>query len=193
MRKKVFAICFVLLTAQSVFAALTVTSSQVQIETSGLVNPSMLITGQTPWDFSGQNYMALNSIDEISVTLTLLDGDTALSDFDWSEIVLDLDGLDTGLALNGFAGDQTMVDYTVTGTNQAAGLLNALQSDGLLLGRLLDLSPNDNYIKVRGGYMATLSLTDHEPATVPVPGSVLLSSLGVLTAGWLKRKRDFSA
>jgi len=191
MRAKLLLICFAMIFTQSAFASITVTSVQSQVESSGMVNPGLLITGLTPWDFTGQNIQGLSSIDEISITLTLLDGDTGISEYDEGELVLELDGLNTGLALNGFASNMTMINYTVTGANQSTGLLNALQQDGTLLGRILDLSPNDNYIKVRGGYFTTLTLIDHEPVVVPTPGAVLLSGLGVVVTGWFKHKRLF--
>jgi hypothetical protein len=191
MKRAWFILLLVLISTQSIFASITITSSQVQVEASGMINPSMLITGATPWDFHSQSYGSLTGIDEISVTLTLLDGDTAapLVDVnDIGELMLQLDGLNTGLALNGFPPDVT-VTHTVTGPNQAAGLLAALQIDGFLLGSVLDLSPNDNYVKVVGGYGATLSLTDYEASVVPVPSALLLGSLGVAATAGLKRKR----
>jgi hypothetical protein len=158
-----------------------------------MINPSMLITDATPWDFTSQSYLSLTNIDEISVTLKLLDGDTDTGEYDEGELMLRLDGLNTGVALNGFTSDDVppyiAVTHTVTGTNLAAGLLAALQIDGYLLGSILDLSPNDNYLKVIGGYGATLSLTDHEASVVPVPSALLLGSLGVAATAGLKRRR----
>jgi hypothetical protein len=190
MRRLVFSICVACVCAQSALATITVTSSQAQVLTDGMINPSMLITGATPWDFTSTSYLSLTSIDEISVTLTLFEGDTGagINDFDQGQLMLQLDGLNTGLALDGFDNDLT-VTHTVTGPNLHAGILSALQIDGYLLGSILDLSPNDNYVKVRDGYYATLTLTDHEASVVPVPGAMLLAGLGVAGAGWLKRKR----
>jgi hypothetical protein len=200
MRKVIPILCLVLAFSHGAFASITITSSQMQVEAKGMLIPSLLITGNTPWNFTSQNYLGINSVDEISVTLTLLDGDTGMGEFDAGELMLELNDLNTGLALDGFANNATMVNYTVSGANHAVGLLSLLQQDGLLLGRVLDLSPNDNYIKIRGGYMATLSLTDHEltvvpqssdsVSVVPVPSAVLLSSFGVVATGWLKRKRQ---
>jgi hypothetical protein len=188
MKRALLTSLLVLVSTQSAFASITITSSQFQVETSDMVNPSMLITGGTPWDFTGENYMALGSIDEISVTLQLLDGDTDTGDYDIGQLVLELDGLDTGLVLDGFTND-LVVTHTVSGANQAAGLLSALQLDGFLLGSILDLSPNDNYVKVMSGYSATLSLTDNDLAVVPVPSAILLGSLGVAATAALKRRR----
>ncbi|MCF7972341.1 MAG: formylglycine-generating enzyme family protein [Phycisphaerae bacterium] len=161
MKRAIGALFLVWILTQSAFASRTITSSQIQVESSGMLNPTLLITGTQPWDFTDQDYLALERIDEISVTLTLLDGDTDSGEYDEGQLVLELDGLNTGLALNKFASDVTMIDYTVSGTNLAADLLNALQQDGMLLGSILDLSPNDNYVKVRGGYIATLTLIDN--------------------------------
>jgi len=183
-----FTLFLVLISAQGVLASISITSTQMQIETSGMVNDTMLITGATPWDFTSEDYLGLTGIDEISVTLTLLDGDTDTGEYDEGQLMLELDDLDTGVALNGFTGALT-ITHTVTGANLNAGLLAALQVDGYLLGRILDLSPNDNYVKVRAGYDATLTLTDYEPTVVPVPGAFLLGSLGVAATAALKRRR----
>lgn len=157
-----------------------------------MVNPTREITGTSPWDFSGTSYLSLTGIDEISVTLRLQDGDTDFGDYDIGELMLELDGLNTGVALDGFTTD-LVITKTVTGTNQAAGLLAALQTDGLLLGKILDLSPNDNWVYVLPEFTATLSLTDNDLSVVPVPGAFLLSSLGAGAAAALKRRRLFSA
>jgi hypothetical protein len=188
MNRVLIALLIALVSTQAAMAATTITSSQFQVETSGMVDPNMLITGSTPWDFTGENYLSLTSIDEISVTLQLLDGDTDTGDYDISQLVLELDGFNTSLVLDGFTND-LVVTHTVSGANQAAGLLSALQVDGYLLGSILDLSPNDNYVKVMTGYSATLSLTDHEVAVVPAPGALLLSSLGVAATAALNRRR----
>ena len=156
-----------------------------------MVNPTLAITGAFPWDFTSQSYMSLTGIDEISVTLTLLDGDTDTGEFDVGQLVLELDDLNTGVVLDGF-NHAFEITQTVTGTNQAAGLLAALQTDGLLFGNILDLSPDDNYVKVLDGYTATLSLTDNDPAVVPVPSAMLLCSLGVAVTSRLSRRRLLS-
>lgn len=188
MKRALFTLLLVLLAAQSTFASISITSSQMQIGASGMVNPVMLITGATPWDFTSENYLALTGIDEISITLTMLDGDTESGGYDEGQLILVLDGLNTGLALNGFTSDLT-ITHTVTGANLNAGLLAALQVDGYLLGSIGDFSPNDNYIKLPAEFEATLTLTDHGPTVVPVPGAFLLGGLGVAATAALKRRR----
>jgi len=192
MKRAMFTLFLGLISAQGIFASTSITSTQMQVGTSGIIDPLMLITGTTPWDFRSQNYDTLTSIDEISVTLTLLDGDTDTGEYDEGKLILGLDGLNTGLALNGFPSDLTLT-HTVTGANQAAGLLAALQVDGYLLGSIWDLSPDDNYVKVRAEYDATLTLTDYEATVVPVPGALLLGSLGVAATAALKRRRLLKA
>ena len=55
-----------------------------------------------PWDF-GASAGLLGSISNITITLTVGDGDSALGERDFDQLTLALDGIDTGLHLNGFA------------------------------------------------------------------------------------------
>src|SRR5258706_16038444 len=63
--------------------------------------PSYPLTA-TPYDFTGQvnAFAAITSIDSLTVTLTINDGDSAPADFDFNNLTLALDNIDTGLKLN---------------------------------------------------------------------------------------------
>ena len=81
------------------------------VDQSGFNGPqnasSYPLTG-TPYDFTGQTNGYITSIDSITVTLTVEDGDTAPAEFDFGNLTLGLDGIDTGLHLNGFPGSNTL-------------------------------------------------------------------------------------
>src|SRR5687767_5207041 len=51
----------------------------------------------------------IRRLESVAITLTLKDANTALpTDFDESNLFLALDGIDTGIALNGFPGDNAV-------------------------------------------------------------------------------------
>lgn len=166
--------------------ALTVTATTRQSGYSGILNPSLSIT-QTPWDFSGTDYSALTGIDTITLTLTMLDGDTGPNDFDEHRLSLALDGIDTGLLLNGFKDGMTTT-LTLTGADTSTGLLQALMADGQLTGSVTDADPayNPNWIKLSDKHYTTLALTG-PVAVCPTPGALLLCGVGTCIVGWIRR------
>ena len=48
------------------------------------------------FDFTGQPFGSFVGIDDISIRLTMDDGDTAAGDFDFNDVNLQLDGIETG-------------------------------------------------------------------------------------------------
>lgn len=144
------AVCSILTTvsARSV-SALTIVASTPQSGINQIrTSPTALTTATAPYNYTGNGgYRILSSIDSISVTLTMEDGDTALGNTDYNNLFLGLDGINTGIALNGFANNRTLTQ-TIT-TNQvsqatANSLLTALKADGRLSGTVIDSDPNDN-------------------------------------------------
>src|SRR5438045_3271819 len=75
--------------------------------------PYQLTDPATPYDFTAQPYATLTSIDSISVTLGVNDGDTGVGEFDRDDLTLGLDGINTGLKLNDFLNGQ-IVTQTLT-------------------------------------------------------------------------------
>ena len=136
-----------------------------------------------PFTFIGVG--AFTSIDSISITLTIFDGNTGPGEADENALTLALDGIDTGIALNGFLGGEE-ITLTISGTpNNAAAILAALQADGMLNARIFDstgsavLAQNDLTVPASdvGGdpYLTTLSITQ-----VPEPGTVGLVGAGLM-------------
>lgn len=119
-------------------------------------------------------------IDSMSITLSIEDGDTALGEFDHNNITLGLDGIDTGVALNGFAGGQLLEQtFTFTPSSEIMqSLVNALNEDGMLFASLLDATPGDNLLNLSGYTITSLSITGCAD-TVPEPLSLLVWGLAI--------------
>jgi hypothetical protein len=125
-------------------------------QTANLTKPVDPYTFNTP-----QNAV---SVTIATVTATLFDGDTGPGDFDRDQLFLGLDGIDTGIALNGF--DSGITDTaTNTGTPQnGAQIAAALTQDGALQGTIIDHSPFDNSLSIPDTFQTTLTIN---VATVP--------------------------
>ena len=109
--KSVFAGLTLGVIASSASAAIVNATSTVG--ESGFVGPQ---TGgtypltATPYNFTGQvNSLAnVTSIDSLTVTLQISDGDSGPLDYDFNNLFLTLDGVNTGLALNDAANGYTV-------------------------------------------------------------------------------------
>ena len=167
--------------------ALSISSTVNQSNYQGFSTDLFPLTA-TPYDFAGQSFNLLSSIANLSVKLTLNDADTAPSDFDFDRITLGLDGIDTGIKLNGF-GDNQLITATISGVpNNAASILAALKADGQLIGTLIGASPNGNSIGIPGGFQTQLSLSDQSTA-IPTP-ALLPGLIGLGVAALRKRKAE---
>lgn len=146
-------------------------------------NPAELTA--TFWDFTGQG--SLPSINFISITLTLQDGNTAMGEFDFNRVFLALDGINTGLAINGFRGGGLEDTLTISGSLSPAvsNMLSIQLTDGMLVGTLIrpgdaiGAPPNDIFVgNDAGNAMTTLVLAVPEPATFVLLGAGLLLFIG---------------
>jgi hypothetical protein len=164
------------------------------------------ITG-VPYDFTGQTNGLGNvsSIDSLTVTLTANDGDTGPGDFDFGSLTLALDGINTGLALNGLLNGQiSTVTLNTLAPGLQAALITALQ-DGLLIGTALDADadgPAGDIIGFPAAVDTTLDLVLSGPNlagpgnggpggpgnNVPLPAAVLIAPLGAGLAGMYSRR-----
>jgi hypothetical protein len=184
--------------AQAASAAqLTISSLVPQSGFVGVTGPSNPLTDPT-YDFAGQNYQQLTSLDSITLTLTVVDGDTDLGQFDFNNLTLALDGIDTGLLLNGFTAPQ-IVTLTLgpTAISNAQAILAALKADGQLVGSILDATPGDNMIGLPARLDTELSLVGTisdggnggpGPNPVPLPAAALVAPLGAACAARFARR-----
>jgi hypothetical protein len=123
-----------------------------------IINPAPI--NGSPYDYSGQDYASLGSLDQVSITLTIFDGDTAVGDGNLArdQLTLGLDGIDTGIKLNDFPSDQTTTQ-TITGVpNNAADILTALKADGQLNATVIDHSLGLNFLELGATFDTTLEL-----------------------------------
>jgi hypothetical protein len=117
------------------------------------------ITGpDAPFAFSRVG--KIRQLETIAITLTLKDGNTAPGDFDEGNLLLALDGIDTGIVLNGFPGANAEATLTFRGAPASRGaILAALKADGKLAATVIDKTDEGNFIEVPSQFDTTLVLT----------------------------------
>ena len=134
----------------------TKTSTVDQANQTDVEAEDFLITAaNTPYTF--QKVQKLTKIKELRITLTLGDGDTAPGNQAENELTLALDGIDTGILLNGFRDDETDTK-TISGKPKNKGqLLAALQEDGEWDATIIDIdAPDDNGVDGSSADQTTL-------------------------------------
>jgi|SRR5215203_1217224 len=121
----------------------TVPQSGLPLVAGNANAPGARITAATnPYSFSKTSKIA--SIKQVTITATINDGDTGSGEYDENDLFLQLDTINTGIALNGFRNNQTDT-RTISGMpNQPGALKRALKADGKLEARIIDADPNDN-------------------------------------------------
>ena len=116
--------------------------------------------------FTFQKVKKLRKIKEIRITLSLEDADTGQGDSFENNLTLGLDGIDTGLHLNGFR-DSVDDTRTISGKpDNAADLLAALKDDGAWQATIIDADPSpSNEVTGSSGDQATLVLKAKQKKT----------------------------
>jgi len=163
----------------------------------------------TPFDFTGQvnSFGSITSVDSLTITLEMNDGDSNVGDFDFNNLTLGLDGHDTGVKLNGFTNGQILT-LTVGPLPVATQLqLIADLADGKVAGSVIagpnsigPVPPGDT-IGFPAAIDTTLDLVvsgaNLLPGTngnggggnpVPLPAGVLVAPLGAGLAGIYARR-----
>jgi hypothetical protein len=135
----------------------TKTSVVAQADQAGVLAEDFTITSAAaPYTFAKVG--KIRKITQIRITLTLTDGTTAPGTHDEDDLTLALDGIDTGLRLNGF--DEVEEDTrTVSGKPiNESQLRAALKADGTLAATIIDADPGDNLISSSSADVTTLVL-----------------------------------
>lgn len=162
-------------TSDALAKAQTFTDTVPQSGFGGFIPPEGApLTGPDPYTF-GNKIQDCESIESITVTLTLFDGDTGRGSFNTerNELTLGLDGIDTGIALNGFPDGETVTNTLSGVPKNMAQILAALKADGQLVGTVIDRSPNDNFVGILDTFDTILEITC---ATGQVPAPIVQES-----------------
>ncbi len=169
-----------------------------------LANHPAVVTAGTGYDFSS-SFMSLTSIQQITLTLTMFDGNSGTdandpTNFDLNHLHFYVGGtrnattgiytggIDTGIVLNGFRGngfiDTLTFSILVNPATTGAAILAALNTNGgILPGYVVTDNPNDTQIAPNEVALtnnldnATTTLT---LSSVPEPVSCLLFGAGAL-------------
>jgi hypothetical protein len=123
--------------AQSQIRNFARTSTVAQLPTAFVTASSNPLTA-TPYTFRQINKP--KKVNNIAVRVNLL----AINPND-SGLFLGLDGIDTGIPLQGFTNN---VDFTATGTPINGKQLAKAAKDGQLVGTIIDRTPGDNIVRV---------------------------------------------
>ncbi|HYE18136.1 MAG TPA: hypothetical protein VEA69_06815 [Tepidisphaeraceae bacterium] len=183
-------------------SAATITAGVNQNGTAPLqAGGTYVYTSGLGYDFSADaaTVASLTTIDEIVVTLSISDGDSDVGDFDENNLFLSLDGINTGLSLQGFTNGQ-IVSLTLNQLAPATGaaILAALQADNRLIGGVFDNDvdgPALDTIGFPGSIQTFLDITGQVngggpggPGVIPLPAAVVLAPIGACLAGMYSRR-----
>jgi len=151
-------------------APITLTSTVFQNGVNSTIgNGNVVFTAAGGWNFAGQAFASLASIDSITITMTLFDLDTAPGNLDFNKVTLGLDGINTGVLLNGFP-DAVQSTQTISGppqdpathipsTSVGDSIVSALKADGRLTGSLFSTDrPSNNGFQAPATFSTTLMI-----------------------------------
>jgi hypothetical protein len=124
---------------------ITITSEQQQSGFVGYIPAPLYssdvfappITGQA-FNFSGTDYASLRTIESISLRLTIANGGTGIGEDDYNQHSLWLNGIETGIKLNGFPDGQWKTGEVSGAPANGSTILNQLRATGTLSAALYD-------------------------------------------------------
>lgn len=192
------AVCSILVTLPAPSLALSIIDTTTQSGSTGArAGVAFPLSNTTdPYNFTGQQAAldSLVSIERIAVTLTVFDGDTAAGEFDFGNLTLRLDGIETGIRLNGFRNNQTDTLRIESTTLNGSSILAALKADSRLAGSIFDADPDNDGRRIPIEFSTTLEIIG-----TPVPfeispglGSLVLGAWGAVAYFKTKGQKKFS-
>ena len=120
----------------------TSTANQAQSDADP---PAFLVTDPAG-PFTFRKVSKIRKLTNLTITLTLDDGDTGSGETDENQLTLALDGIDTGILLNGFnSGEIETLAFSGVPRNEAA-LRAALKADGQLAATIFKADDDNNGI-----------------------------------------------
>jgi hypothetical protein len=125
----------------------------------GNANGARITARNHPYRFSKTRRIA--RLRKVTITARISEGDTARGEFDHNDLLLALDNINTGIALNGFRTGHTD-KRTISGVpNHRTALKAALKKDGKLGARIIDADPADkggNGVAIPAKFKTTLRI-----------------------------------
>ena len=116
-----------------------------------------ITAADNPYSFSNTRKIA--SLKRVTIKATIFDGNTGSGDSDENDLFLQLDQINTGIALNGFRGNVTDTQIIRGNPNHRSALKEALKRDGQLAARIIDADPNDpNSLAIPSTFETTLRI-----------------------------------
>ena len=134
----------------------TKSSTVPQSGFDGTAGGARITAANNPYSFS--NTRTIASINRITIRATIKDGDSGPGEDEMDDLFLALDGINTGIALNGFRNDQTDTRTNGGIPNQPGALKKALKADGQLAARIIDVDPNPNNLAIPANFETTLRI-----------------------------------
>lgn len=134
----------------------TKSSTVPQSGFAGTAGGARITAADNPYSFSNTRKIA--SIKQVRITATIRDGDSGLGEDEVNDLFLALDGINTGIALNGFGNDVTNTRTLIGIPNQPGALKAALKADGKLEARIIDVDPNPNVLGIPATDETTLRI-----------------------------------
>jgi hypothetical protein len=139
----------------------TVPQSGVTASSPSNAAGARITAANNPYSFS--NTRTIASLKQVTIRATIFDGGTGPGSGDENDLFLELDGINTGIALNGFRTGKTDT-RTISGSpNQKRALKDALKADGKLVARIFDADPTD---------VNSLGIPDTDETTLRIKGTL---------------------
>jgi hypothetical protein len=131
-------------------------SRTATVAESGRIDVDSAGAAITSGSYAFTNVGKIRRIDHLTITLTIGDGDTGPGEPKEDLLSLALDGIATGIALNGFH-DSEADTQTISGApTNATQILAALKADGQLIATIVDADPNGNLVTLPANADTTL-------------------------------------